>query len=105
MFESWVAKLVSALYERERDANVIVVDWLTTAQNHYVVAAQNTKMVGQEIARFIDWMEVGPSHECLSSERPMTSHLRAPSQTSSVFHPSIYLSIHPSVSLSLSLSQ
>lgn len=57
MYESWVAKLVSALYEREKDANVIVVDWLTTAQNHYVVAAQNTKMVGQEIARLIDWME------------------------------------------------
>lgn len=58
MFESWVAKLVSALYEREQTANVIVVDWLTSAQNHYVVAAQNTKAVGQEIARFIDWIEV-----------------------------------------------
>lgn len=57
MFESWVAKLVSALYEREQTANVIVVDWLTSAQNHYVVAAQNTKAVGQEIARFIDWIE------------------------------------------------
>ncbi|KAI3368796.1 hypothetical protein L3Q82_025782, partial [Scortum barcoo] len=30
MFESWVAKLVSALYEREQTANVIVVDWLTS---------------------------------------------------------------------------
>lgn len=58
MFESWVAKLVSALYEREQTANVIVVDWLNSAQNHYVVAAQNTKVVGQEIARFIDWIEV-----------------------------------------------
>ncbi|TMS20485.1 Lipoprotein lipase [Larimichthys crocea] len=57
MFESWVAKLVSALYEREQTANVIVVDWLNSAQNHYVVAAQNTKVVGQEIARFIDWIE------------------------------------------------
>uniref|UniRef100_A0A4W5RW94 Lipase domain-containing protein n=1 Tax=Hucho hucho TaxID=62062 RepID=A0A4W5RW94_9TELE len=57
LFESWVAKLVSALYEREQDANVIVVDWLYTAQNHYPVAAQNTKMVGQEIAHFIDWLE------------------------------------------------
>ncbi|XP_051928816.1 lipoprotein lipase isoform X2 [Hippocampus zosterae] len=57
MFESWVAKLVSALYERELLANVIVVDWLRTAQNHYVVAAQNTKAVGQEVARFIDWIE------------------------------------------------
>lgn len=58
MFEGWVAKLVSALYEREQMANVIVVDWLTTAQNHYVFAAQNTKAVGQEIARFINWIEV-----------------------------------------------
>ncbi|KAJ0065170.1 hypothetical protein NL108_005657, partial [Boleophthalmus pectinirostris] len=57
MFESWVAKLVSALYEREQTANVIVVDWLNSAQNHYVVAAQKTKSVGQEVARFIDWME------------------------------------------------
>lgn len=58
MFESWVSKLVSALYEREHSANVIVVDWLTLAQNHYVLAAQKTKVVGQEIARFIDWIEV-----------------------------------------------
>ncbi|KAM6938227.1 lipoprotein lipase [Lycodopsis pacificus] len=57
MFESWVAKLVSALYDREQTANVIVVDWLSSAQNHYVVAAQNTKEVGHEIARFIDWIE------------------------------------------------
>ncbi|XP_041695627.1 lipoprotein lipase [Coregonus clupeaformis] len=57
LFESWVAKLVSALYKREQEANVIVVDWLYTAQNHYTVAAQNTKMVGEEIARFIDWLE------------------------------------------------
>lgn len=58
MLESWVSKLVSALYERERTANIIVVDWLPSAQNHYVVAAQKTKAVGQEIARFIDWIEV-----------------------------------------------
>lgn len=61
MFESWVAKLVAALYEREQTANVIVVDWLSSAQNHYVVAAQKTKAVGQEIARFIDWIEVSAS--------------------------------------------
>uniref|UniRef100_A0A8C1L432 PLAT domain-containing protein n=1 Tax=Cyprinus carpio TaxID=7962 RepID=A0A8C1L432_CYPCA len=39
------------------DANVIVVDWLDTAQNYYALAAQNTKMVGQEIGLFIDWLE------------------------------------------------
>ncbi|KAG8003659.1 Lipoprotein lipase [Nibea albiflora] len=34
---------------------LVIHGW--TAQNHYVVAAQNTKAVGQEIARFIDWIE------------------------------------------------
>ena len=58
MFESWVSKLVTALYRREQTANVIVVDWLGTAQNHYIVAAQSTQVVGQEIASFIDWIEV-----------------------------------------------
>lgn len=59
MFESWISKLVTALYDREHDANVIVVDWLNRAHQHYPVAAENTKLVGQDIARFIDWMEVG----------------------------------------------
>lgn len=58
MFESWVTKLVSALYAREETANVVVVDWLALAQNHYAVAAQNTREVGREVARFIDWIEV-----------------------------------------------
>ncbi|XP_053724416.1 lipoprotein lipase isoform X2 [Synchiropus splendidus] len=57
LFESWVSKLVSALYARENSANVIVVDWLDSAQNHYVFAAQKTKEVGQEVARFIDWIQ------------------------------------------------
>ncbi|KAM9831403.1 lipoprotein lipase [Neosynchiropus ocellatus] len=57
LFESWVSKLVSALYARENTANVIVVDWLDSAQNHYVFAAQKTKEVGQEVARFIDWIQ------------------------------------------------
>ncbi|MGH0185845.1 UNVERIFIED_CONTAM: hypothetical protein FKN15_018987 [Acipenser sinensis] len=57
MFESWISKLVAALYEREHNANVIVVDWLNRAHQHYPVAAENTKLVGQDIARFIDWME------------------------------------------------
>ncbi|KAF7203010.1 lipoprotein lipase isoform X1 [Nothobranchius furzeri] len=57
MFESWMPKLVSALHERKRMANIIVVDWLGSAQNHYVIAAQKTQAVGQEVARFIDWIE------------------------------------------------
>uniref|UniRef100_A0A8C9RAN1 triacylglycerol lipase n=1 Tax=Scleropages formosus TaxID=113540 RepID=A0A8C9RAN1_SCLFO len=57
MFESWVGKLVAALYKREPSANVIVVDWLSTAHNHYTVAAQNTKRVGENVAHFITWMK------------------------------------------------
>lgn len=59
MYESWVPKLVDALYKREPDSNVIVVDWLVRAQQHYLVSAAYTRLVGRDVATFIDWMEVG----------------------------------------------
>lgn len=77
LFESWVAKLVAALYDREKDANVIVVDWLNLAQNHYVVAAQNTQKVGQEVGRFIDWVEVcitTHAHDYTITQPPMNNY-------------------------------
>lgn len=58
MYESWVPKLVAALYKREPDSNVIVVDWLLRAQQHYPVSAGYTKLVGKDVATFINWMEV-----------------------------------------------
>lgn len=58
MYESWVPKLVAALYKREPDSNVIVVDWLYRTQQHYPVSAGYTKLVGSDVARFINWMEV-----------------------------------------------
>lgn len=58
MYESWVPKLVDALYKREPDSNVIVVDWLVRAQQHYPVSAAYTRLVGRDVATFIDWMEV-----------------------------------------------
>ncbi|KAL2294565.1 hypothetical protein Nmel_008302 [Mimus melanotis] len=57
MYESWVPKLVDALYKREPDSNVIVVDWLVRAQQHYPVSAAYTRLVGRDVATFIDWME------------------------------------------------
>nr|XP_020468697.1 lipoprotein lipase-like [Monopterus albus] len=57
MFESWVHKLVSALYEREPSANVIVVDWLTRASEHYPTSAAYTKLVGRDIAKFVTWIQ------------------------------------------------
>ncbi|XP_071376674.1 lipoprotein lipase [Centroberyx affinis] len=57
-FESWVHKLVAALFEREPNANVIVVDWLDRAQHHYPNSAENTKLAGQDVAKLINWLEV-----------------------------------------------
>ncbi|XP_034439011.1 lipoprotein lipase [Hippoglossus hippoglossus] len=57
MFESWVPKLVSALYEREPTANVIVVDWLTRANQHYPTSAAYTKLVGRDVAKFVTWIQ------------------------------------------------
>ncbi|XP_018432339.1 PREDICTED: lipoprotein lipase isoform X2 [Nanorana parkeri] len=57
MYESWVPKLVDALYKREPESNVIVVDWLSRAQQHYPVSAGYTQLVGQDVASFIDWIE------------------------------------------------
>jgi len=65
MYESWVPKLVDALYKREPDSNVVVVDWLVRAQQHYPVSAAYTKLVGKDVAMFIDWMEVRHVSRCM----------------------------------------
>ncbi|XP_007899210.1 lipoprotein lipase [Callorhinchus milii] len=57
MFESWIHKLVTALYQREPAANVLVVDWLNRAHQHYPIAAQNTVLVGEDIAKFLNWIK------------------------------------------------
>ncbi|KAG9278658.1 lipoprotein lipase-like [Astyanax mexicanus] len=57
LFESWIHKLVSALFEREPGANVIVVDWLDRASHHYPTSAENTRLVGRDVAKFINWLE------------------------------------------------
>ncbi|XP_072338977.1 lipoprotein lipase-like isoform X1 [Scyliorhinus torazame] len=57
MFESWIEKLIIALYQREPDANILVVDWLDRAHQHYPIAAKNTMLVGQDIAKLINWLE------------------------------------------------
>lgn len=59
MYESWVPKLVGALYEREPSANVMVVDWLTRASQHYPTSAACTKLVGRDVAKFVTWIQVG----------------------------------------------
>lgn len=60
MYESWVVKLVKALYEREPAGNVLVVDWLARAQQHYPTSAAYTKLVGRDVAKFVSWLQVRP---------------------------------------------
>ncbi|XP_064187696.1 lipoprotein lipase [Anguilla rostrata] len=57
MYESWVPKLVAALYDREPSANVIVVDWLERASQHYPTSAAYTKLVGHDVGKFVNWLE------------------------------------------------
>lgn len=58
MFENWLYKLVLALQTREKEANVVVVDWLPLAHQLYTDAVNNTRVVGHSIARMLDWLQV-----------------------------------------------
>lgn len=58
IFESWMHKLVSALMQRESGANVVVVDWITMAQQLYPDAVNHTRSVGFDIAAMLNWLQV-----------------------------------------------
>ncbi|KFO90887.1 Endothelial lipase, partial [Buceros rhinoceros silvestris] len=62
MFETWLGSLVAALRAREKDANVVVVDWLSLAHQLYTDAVNNTRVVGQSIARLLDWLQLENVH-------------------------------------------
>ncbi|KAE8636734.1 hypothetical protein XENTR_v10003108 [Xenopus tropicalis] len=57
LFETWLHRLVGALQERERYANVIVVDWMNLAHQLYPDAVNNTMVVGKDIAVLMDWLQ------------------------------------------------
>ncbi|XP_033869215.3 endothelial lipase-like [Acipenser ruthenus] len=57
MFEKWLQKLVSAIQEREKEANVLVVDWINLAHQVYPDAVNHTKTVGHDIAKFLEWLK------------------------------------------------
>ncbi|XP_048471882.1 hepatic triacylglycerol lipase [Rhincodon typus] len=57
MYENWIWEMAAALKARLKDMNVIVVDWLTLAHQHYPIAVKNTRTVGHEIANLLDWLE------------------------------------------------
>lgn len=53
-----VAALKSQLAQT---VNVGLADWLTLAYRHYTVAVRNTRLVGQEVAALIQWLEARPA--------------------------------------------
>ncbi|XP_071424584.1 hepatic triacylglycerol lipase [Pithys albifrons albifrons] len=57
ILESWIWKMAAALKSQQEPLNVLIADWLTLAHQHYPIAVQNTRHVGQEIAEFLEWLE------------------------------------------------
>ncbi|XP_068167377.1 endothelial lipase isoform X2 [Antennarius striatus] len=57
IFESWMYKLVSAVKQRETEANVVVVDWIPMAQQLYADAVNFTRSVGVDIATMLNWLQ------------------------------------------------
>lgn len=51
-------KLVSAVMQRETEANVVIVDWLPMAQQLYPDAVNHTHAVGLDIAAMLNWLQV-----------------------------------------------
>ncbi|XP_037536848.1 endothelial lipase [Nematolebias whitei] len=57
MFENWMHKLVSAVMQRELNANVVIVDWIPLAQQLYPDAVNHTHTVGLDIAGMLNWLQ------------------------------------------------
>ncbi|KAM6980626.1 hepatic triacylglycerol lipase [Aplochiton taeniatus] len=57
MMESWVPRLATALMNSLGEVNVLITDWLTLAHHHYPTAAQNTRIVGQDLAYLLHWLQ------------------------------------------------
>lgn len=64
--------MAAALKSQDKQMNVIIADWLTSAHQHYPIAVQNTRYIGQEIADFLEWLEVrAPDQHSFLWNRPI----------------------------------
>lgn len=58
LLETWIWKIVGALKSRQsQPVNVGLVDWISLAHQHYAIAVRNTRVVGQEVAALLLWLE------------------------------------------------
>uniref|UniRef100_A0A8B9X954 Hepatic triacylglycerol lipase n=1 Tax=Bos mutus grunniens TaxID=30521 RepID=A0A8B9X954_BOSMU len=67
ILEDWVWEMVAALKSQlAQSVNVGLAEWVTLAHNHYTTAVRNTRLVGQEIAALLQWLQesvqFSPSH-------------------------------------------
>lgn len=59
--------MAAALKSQHKQLNVIIADWLTFAHQHYPIAVQNTRYIGQEIADFVEWLEVRYKYQLVNA--------------------------------------
>lgn len=57
IFENWLYKFVLVLYIREKDVNVVVVDWFFLVYQFYMDVVNNIRVVGYSIVRMFDWLQ------------------------------------------------
>ncbi|XP_029398867.1 hepatic triacylglycerol lipase isoform X2 [Mus pahari] len=58
LLENWIWKIVGALKSRQsQPVNVGLVDWISLAHQHYTTAVRNTRIVGQDVAALLLWLE------------------------------------------------
>lgn len=76
MLENWIWQMVSALKSQlAQPVNVALANWITLAQNHYAIAVRNTRLVGQEVAAVLRWLEVGPAQPPFLAPPPRPGEL------------------------------
>ncbi|XP_078541291.1 hepatic triacylglycerol lipase [Lissotriton helveticus] len=63
MMEGWILKMAAALKSHNKQYNVIIADWLTLAHQHYAIAVQNTRLIGRELAEFVEWLELSSKYQ------------------------------------------
>ncbi|KAK2489802.1 hypothetical protein MC885_007309, partial [Smutsia gigantea] len=58
LLENWIWQMVAALKSQlAHPVNVGLADWITLAHHHYAIAVRNTRLVGQEVAALLRWLE------------------------------------------------
>ena len=62
LLENWIWQMVDALKSPlVQPVNVVLADWITLAHQQYTIAIRKSRLVGQEVAALLQWLEVRPA--------------------------------------------